>query len=48
MKISYCITACNEHLELDKLLRFLKQHIRKEDEILIQLDNFNKYAFYFY
>ena len=38
MKISYCITACNEHLELEKLLRFLKKHIRKEDEVLIQLD----------
>lgn len=38
MKISYCITACNEHLELDRLLRFLKTNIRKEDEVIIQLD----------
>lgn len=39
MKISYCITACNEHLELDRLLRFLKANIRKEDEVIIQLDS---------
>jgi hypothetical protein len=38
MKISYCVTACNEHLELEKLLRFLKKHIRKQDEVIIQLD----------
>jgi hypothetical protein len=38
MKISYCITACNEHIELDRLLRFLKANIRKEDEVIIQLD----------
>lgn len=38
MKISYCITACNEHAELEKLLRFLKQNIREEDEVIIQLD----------
>jgi hypothetical protein len=38
MKISYCITACNEHLELEKLLRFLKKHIRTQDEVIIQLD----------
>jgi len=39
MKISYCITACNEHLELDRLIRFLKVNIRKEDEVIIQLDS---------
>ena len=39
MKISYCITACNEHLELDRLIRFLKANIRKEDEVIIQLDS---------
>ena len=38
MKISYCICAHNEHLELEHLLRFLKQHIREEDEVIIQLD----------
>jgi glycosyltransferase involved in cell wall biosynthesis len=38
MKISYCITACNEHEELERLLRFLWSTIRKEDEVIIQLD----------
>lgn len=38
MKISYCITACNEHEELERLLRFLWENIRKEDEVIIQLD----------
>jgi len=38
MKISYCVTACNEYLELEKLLRFLKKHIRRQDEVIIQLD----------
>lgn len=41
MKISYCITACNEHIELEKLLRFLKRNIREEDEVIIQLDSVN-------
>lgn len=39
MKISYCITAFNEHKELESLLRFLKQNIREEDEVIIQLDD---------
>jgi hypothetical protein len=39
MKISYCITACNEHIELEGLLRFLKRNIREEDEVIIQLDS---------
>jgi len=38
MKISYCITACNEHQELEKLLRFLSVKVRPEDEVIIQLD----------
>jgi len=38
MKISYCITACNEHIELERLLRFLYETIRTEDEVIIQLD----------
>jgi len=41
MKISYAITACNEHIELEKLLRFLKRNIREEDEVIIQLDSIN-------
>jgi glycosyltransferase involved in cell wall biosynthesis len=39
MKISYCICAHNEHVELEKLLRFLKENIREEDEVVIQLDS---------
>ena len=39
MKISYAIPVCNEHIELEKLLDFLHQHIDKEDEIVI-LDDF--------
>jgi len=36
--ISYAITACNEHVELDRLLSQLTEHIRPEDEIVIQMD----------
>jgi glycosyltransferase involved in cell wall biosynthesis len=39
--ISYCITACNEHEELSKLLHILKQKINPEDEIVIQVDSIN-------
>ena len=37
--ISYAITACNEHVELERLLDQLNEHIRPEDEIVVQLDN---------
>lgn len=37
--ISYAITAHNEHVELERLLDFLNEHIRNEDEIVLQLDN---------
>ena len=36
--ISYAITACNEHKELSFLLGLLNNHIRGEDEVVIQLD----------
>lgn len=36
--ISYAITACNEHVELNRLLTFLDSTIRPEDEIVVQLD----------
>jgi glycosyltransferase involved in cell wall biosynthesis len=39
--ISYCITACNEHEELDRLLCILKKKINPEDEIVIQVDSIN-------
>jgi len=37
--ISYAITACNEHVELERLLDQLTEHIRPEDEIMLQLDS---------
>jgi glycosyltransferase involved in cell wall biosynthesis len=36
--ISYAITACNEHVELDRLLGILSNNIRPEDEIVVQMD----------
>lgn len=36
--ISYAITACNEHVELEHLLDQLNKNIRPEDEIIVQLD----------
>ena len=41
MKISYAITVCNEHKELDKLLTFLFENKRKEDQVVVQRDNGN-------
>jgi hypothetical protein len=38
MKISYAITACNEHAELDKLLYHLSVNKKDTDEIVVQLD----------
>lgn len=40
-KISYAITACNEHRELNELLLFLFKYKRKDDEIVIQVDKSN-------
>jgi len=37
--ISYAITACNEHVELERLLDQLNKHLRPEDEIILQLDS---------
>ena len=37
--ISYAITACSEHVELEHLLDILHNNIRPEDEIMLQLDN---------
>lgn len=36
--ISYAITACNEHEELERLLFILDQNISDIDEVVIQLD----------
>ena len=41
MKISYAIPVCNEHIELEKLLDFLENHIQTEDEIIVQCDKGN-------
>ena len=38
MKISYAITVCNEHKEIKKLLTFLFEHKRKEDQVVVQMD----------
>lgn len=38
MKISYCITVCDEHFELQRLVYFLSHNKRKEDEIIILWD----------
>jgi glycosyltransferase involved in cell wall biosynthesis len=37
--ISYAITAYNEHVELERLLDQLNEHLRPEDEIILQLDS---------
>jgi len=36
--ISFAITACNEHIELDRLLKQLTNNIKGKDEIVVQLD----------
>ena len=41
MKISYAIPVCNEHIELEKLLSFLLEHIDENDEIVVQYDKGN-------
>lgn len=38
-RISYAVTAHNEHLELDRLLFQLDRGIRDVDEVVIQVDN---------
>ena len=39
MKISYAITVCNEIEEIKRLIPFLLEHKRDEDEIVVQQDN---------
>ena len=41
MQISYAIPVCNEHVELEKLLDFLENHIQVEDEVVVQCDQGN-------
>jgi len=39
MKISYAITVCNEFLEIQKLVTFLLNNKRQEDEIVVLADS---------
>lgn len=39
MKISYAITVCNEIEEIKRLIPFLLEHKRAEDEIVVQQDD---------
>ena len=41
MKISYAITVCNEFVEIQKLVNFLRQNKRTQDEIVILFDQKN-------
>ena len=41
MKISYALTVCNEFVEIQKLISFLLENKRKEDEIVILYDEIN-------
>jgi len=41
MNITYAITVCNEHKELDRVLSQLLPNLKEDDEILIQADEQN-------
>lgn len=41
MKISYAITVCNEFIEIQRLLAFLRDLIRDQDEIVVLYDQKN-------
>ena len=41
MTISYAITVCNEIVEIQRLLNFLLENKRKEDEIVVLFDSAN-------
>ena len=41
MKISYAITVCNEFTEIQKLIPYLLENIRQEDEVVILYDSKN-------
>ena len=41
MNISYAITACNEHKELETLLSKIYETIKSEDEVIVLLDTEN-------
>ena len=41
MKISYAITVCNEFVEIQRLVNFIRQNKRQQDEIIILFDQKN-------
>ena len=41
MKVSYAITVCNEFVEIQKLIAFLIEHKRSQDEITVLYDSGN-------
>ena len=41
MKISYAITVCNEFVEIQRLITFLLENKRQEDEIIVLFDSNN-------
>ena len=41
MKITYAITVCNEFIEIQRLVGFLLQHKRLQDNIVILYDEAN-------
>ena len=41
MKISYAITVCNEFTEIQKLIPYLLDNIRQDDEIVVLYDKKN-------
>lgn len=38
MKISYAVTVCNEFIEIQRLITFLLEYKRPQDEIVVQMD----------
>ena len=41
MKISYAITVCNEFVEIQRLVNFLRENKRQQDEIVVLYDQKN-------
>ena len=41
MKISYAITVCNEFVEIQRLVNFLRENKRQQDEIVVLFDQKN-------
>ena len=41
MKLTYAITVCNEFVEIQRLVSFLLQHKRQQDNIVILYDEVN-------